>query len=205
MVNGRTVSELGMKIDPEKDIVLADGERVKPQKKVYFLLNKPKGVVTTTKDEKGRPTVLDLVNVSQSIFPVGRLDFNTTGALLLTNDGDFAEKLIHPRNKFERVYLVVLDKPLQNEHKEKMLKGIFLEKGRSRFEKVEFLKKKDKKRVRVFTTEGKYHFVKRMFAKFGYNVKQLHRERIGFFSVENLPEGKFRKLTPKEIETILRK
>ena len=126
MVNGRTVSELGMKIDPEKDIVLADGERVKPQKKVYFLLNKPKGVVTTTKDEKGRPTVLDLVNVSQSIFPVGRLDFNTTGALLLTNDGDFAEKLIHPRNKFERVYLVVLDKPLQNEHKEKMLKGIFL-------------------------------------------------------------------------------
>ena len=203
LVNGKVVTELGMKINPERDEVLLDGEKIKPEKKVYFLLNKPKGFITTTEDERGRQTVVSLIKTNATIFPVGRLDFNTTGALVLTNDGDFANKLIHPRNKFERVYLVTLDKPLEAEHKEKLLQGIYLEKVKSRFEKIEFPKKNNFKFVKVTTTEGKYHFVKRMFDRFRYNVKRLHRESIGFLTVKDLPVGKYRKLTPLEVEKVL--
>ncbi len=203
-VNGKVVVELGRKIDPAKDSILLDGEIIKPEKKVYFLLNKPKGYVTTTEDEKGRKTVVSLIKSNAKIFPVGRLDYNTTGALVITNDGDFANKLIHPRNKFQRVYLALLDKPLEFGHKEKLLKGVFLEGKKSKFIRVEFPKRKDFKNVRVFTTEGKYHFVKRMFGLFKYNVKRLHRESIGFLSVADLPVGSYRKLTMQEVKKVLK-
>ncbi len=203
-VDGKVVTELGAKIDPEKNEVRLDGEILHPEKKVYFLLNKPRGFITTTQDEKGRPTVVSLIKTNATVFPVGRLDYNTTGAIVLTNDGDFANKLIHPRNKFKRVYLVSLDKPLEAQHKEKMLKGIFLDGRKSKFTSVEFPKKSDFKKVRVTTEEGRNHFVKRMFSHFKYHVKKLHRESIGFLSVEKLPLGNYRELTPKEIERVMK-
>ncbi len=204
-VDGKVVDKLGIKIDPEKNEVRLDGEILKPARKVYFLLNKPKGFVTTVSDEKGRATVLSLIKSNLSLFPVGRLDYNTTGALIITNDGDFANKLIHPSNNFKRVYLVKIDKPLESKHIEKMLKGVFLDGKKSKFLNVSFPKKNNPKLVRVTTQEGKYHFVKRMFSHFKYNVKALHRESIGPFTVKELAFGEYRKLSSREIEKIFRK
>ena len=115
-VNGKVITQLGVKINPQKDIVTVDGKPVKPEEKlVYIVLNKPKDCITTVKDEKGRRTVLDLVKVKQRIFPVGRLDRNTTGVLLLTNDGELAYRLMHPKYKVEKAYKVEIDKPIKPE------------------------------------------------------------------------------------------
>jgi len=204
-VNGKTVTKIGFKINPDKDIVTVDGEKVKPQKKVYFLLNKPKGFVTTTRDEKNRPVVTSLIKTNAKIFPVGRLDLNTTGALILTNDGEFYDKLLHPRNGFVRKYFAVLDKPLNLKDKEKLLTGVYLKGRKSHFTKVIFPSKKNFKLVEVHTTEGIYHFVKRMFEAVGYHVKKLDRSAIGPFTVQNIPVGSYRKLTPEEVNLIKRK
>ncbi len=206
MVNGKTVTKLGIDIDPENDKVTVDGEKVKPARKVYFMLNKPKGVVATTSDERGRPTVVDLIITNYKIFPVGRLDFNTTGLLLLTNDGEFANKLTHPRNKFERIYIAKINLPLQDKDVNRFLKGIFVDGRKSRFTKVEFLHKTNRKKVIVGTVEGRNHFVKKMFETLGYKVLELHRESFGNFTLGNLKTGEYRKLTKEEIEeTIKRK
>lgn len=159
-VNNKTITELFYTVD-EKDIVAFDGEIIRAEKKIYFLLNKPKGYITTTSDEKGRKKVTDLINCKQKIFPVGRLDYDTTGVLLLTNDGDFSNFLTHPKNKIPRVYHVLLDKELELEDKNRLLKGIFLEKRKSKFEAIEQLKKRGFDKISVTTTEGRNHFVKK--------------------------------------------
>lgn len=204
-VNGKVVFELGLKIDPVKDEILIDGEKSRTQKKVYYLLNKPKGVITTTDDEKNRTTVIDLIKSREKIFPVGRLDFNTTGLLILTNDGDFANNLTHPSNGIEREYEVKLDKPLSKEHKEELLKGIFLDKRKSKFVKITFPKDNIFFIVRVVTVEGRNHFVKRMFDHFEYNVKELCRIRFGKLTLKNLQRGESRILTEKEIKFLMNK
>ena len=118
-INGNIVFEMGAKVDTNKDEVLIDGEKLIARKKVYYILNKPKGVITSTSDEKNRTTVVDLIPTKEKIFPVGRLDFNTTGVLILTNDGNFSNHLTHPKNGIEREYEVKIDKPLDREDKEK--------------------------------------------------------------------------------------
>ncbi len=203
-VNGKTVTNKGVKIRPGVDRVEVDGEGVRPEKKVYFLLNKPAGFITTTKDEKNRPTVVNLIKTNAKIFPVGRLDVNTTGALIITNDGDFYEKLLHPRMGIIRKYAATLDKPLEPEDSEKLIKGIYLKGSKRKFLKVKFPEKKNGKIVEVQTNEGMNHFVKRMFEAIGYRVNKLHRMAIGPFTVKNLPVGSYRKLTPQEIEQIKR-
>ncbi len=140
-VNGNIVLELGTKIDTDTDQISIDGEYLKTRKKVYFLLNKPKGVITSTTDDKKRTTVTDLINTKEKIFPVGRLDFNTTGVLLLTNDGELTNFLTHPKNGFEREYEVLLDKPLELEDRLQLLKGVYIDKRKSVFTKIEFPKK----------------------------------------------------------------
>jgi 23S rRNA pseudouridine2605 synthase len=204
-VNNKTVLSLGIKIDPSADKIKVDGELIKREKKVYFLLNKPKGVITSTKDEKNRKTVVDLINTREKIFPVGRLDYNTTGVLLLTNDGEFANYIIHPRNKIERIYTAVLNKDLLEKDKNKLLTGIYLDKRKSKFIKVEFPVSKNFKIVRVSTVEGRNHFVKKMFKSLGYEVKKLNRDSLGQFNADGISAGGFRRLTGKELSEFLEK
>jgi 23S rRNA pseudouridine2605 synthase len=201
-VNGNVVIDLGTQIDPAKDVVSFDGSKISQEKKVYFLINKPKGVVTTTKDEKNRANVTDLVKTNMKIFPVGRLDYNTTGTLILTNDGEFSNFLLHPKNKFPRVYEVGLDKPLAVEDRLKLLNGIYLDKRKSVFTEIKYPKKNDYKRIFVTTVEGRNHFVKRMFSTLNYTVKKLHRYSFADVTVNNIEPGNYRKMLDNEIQAL---
>lgn len=200
-VNKKTVNKLSFNVDETKDEVFVDGERIKPADHVYYLLNKPKGVVTTTDDEKNRATVLDIINSKQKIFPVGRLDYNTTGVLILTNDGEFAQKLIHPKNNIIREYEVRIDKPLDEEHEKSLLKGVFIDNNRGKFTSVKFRKIKDRRSVIVQCTEGRNHFVKNMFTALNYTVENLHRSSFAGITPD-IPIGTFRKLTKDEIKKL---
>ncbi|MEJ5350112.1 MAG: pseudouridine synthase [Melioribacteraceae bacterium] len=201
-VNGKTVTELAFVVDPDNDIVTLDGEKLKIEKKVYFLLNKPKGYITTTSDEKKRKKVTDLINTQHKIFPVGRLDYDTTGVLILTNDGDFANFLTHPSNQIPREYKVLLNRDLEVKDKEKLLTGIYLDKRKSKFEEINFVRKGDYKRIKVITVEGRNRFVKRMFGALGYHVEELERIRFGPFTIQNLPKGSYKKLSYTEIQNV---
>ena len=198
MVNNQTVTKLAFNIDTENDEVSVDGEKIKPAEHVYYLLNKPKGVVTTTDDEKNRMTVTDLIKSKQKLFPVGRLDYNTTGVLILTNDGEFAQKLIHPRNKIIREYEVKLDKELSFEDEKTLLKGVFIDGTRGTFIVIKFGKKKDRKNIVVHCTEGRNHFVKKMFSTINYTVEKLHRSNFAGISPD-IPVGAYRKLSKDEL------
>ncbi|MCX7876281.1 MAG: rRNA pseudouridine synthase [Melioribacteraceae bacterium] len=201
-INNKVVVELATLIDDENDIVKVDGEIVKPEKKVYYLLNKPKGYITTTDDEKGRKKVTDLINTKQKIFPVGRLDFDTTGVLILTNDGDFANFLMHPKNKIIREYKVMLDKPITDEDKSRLVKGITLDGKKSKFEKLYYPNKDYKESLIATVTEGRNHFVKRMFSALGYNVKKLERISYANFNVKGMPLGSYRIISKEEIKKV---
>ncbi len=203
-VNGKVVRDLGVKINPLRDGVIVDDLHLKQEQKVYYLLNKPKGFITSTSDEKKRKTVIELVKTNKKIFPVGRLDYNTTGVLLLTNDGDFANLLLHPSNRFEREYNVLLDKPLSKVDKEKLLRGIVVQKRHGSFKNITPLNK-TQTRVKVTTEEGRNHFVKNMFKTLGYTVKRLERTRFANFTVKNIPVGCYRKINKSELNKILNK
>ncbi len=196
-VNDKVVMDLSQKIDTEKDIVLLDGEKIRPKRHVYFLLNKPKGVVTTTDDEKNRKTVVDLIKTKEKIFPVGRLDYDTTGVLILTNDGDFSNLLTHPKNKIPREYEVKLDKPLSEEDKEKVCGGVFIKGKKGKFIKA-VSSKKDKRYITVTAVEGRNHFVKNMFGALGYTVIALNRKSFAGIACD-IPVGMHRVLTREEI------
>ncbi|MFH1197664.1 MAG: pseudouridine synthase [bacterium] len=204
-VNGKTVVELSTTVDPFKDIIELDSEKLKLKQKVYFILNKPKGFISTTKDEKDRKTVIDLINTKEKIFPVGRLDHDTTGVLILTNDGEFSNYLTHPSHKIAREYYAVLDKPLTEEDRKKLITGIYLERRKSKFTKILFPKKDFYKGVIVVTEEGRNHFVKNMFFALGYEVMHLHRNSFGGITVGNLNVGNYRKVSLSELNKILKK
>ncbi len=201
-VNGKIVIDLAFTVDPDIDIIQFDGEKIKPEKKVYFLLNKPKGYITSTSDEKGRRTVLDLIETKQKIFPVGRLDYDTTGVLLLTNDGDFTNYLTHPGNKIPRVYRAELSKPLEEADRLKLIKGILVDKRKSRFVEVKFISKEARNKVFVTAVEGRNHFVKNMFAALGYFVDKLNRIEYGGLNAKGLPVGSYRILSRSEIQKV---
>lgn len=201
MVNKKIINDLAFKVDPDSDTVSVDGEFIKPERYVYFLLNKPKGMVTTTSDERNRPKVTDIIRSNKKIFPVGRLDYNTTGVLLLTNDGNFTNYLTHPKNNIARVYEVHLDRILDEDNKRTLLRGVYIDGEKGVFSQVEFPKIKDRKKVLVTCTEGRNKFVKRMFAALGFTVKELNR--ISFAGIKaDIPVGKFRKLTSSEIKRL---
>lgn len=197
-VNGETVFSLSTLVDLNNDVVEVDGEKIKSKSKVYILLNKPAGFVSTTKDEKKRKTVLDLIKTNQRIYPVGRLDYDTTGVLLLTNDGDFANLLLHPRNKVSRVYKVTLDKDVELESLKRLELGINLDNKKARFEKIYPVHKSDKRQFFVECFEGRNHFVKIMFQKIGYRVVKLHRTSFSIFK-DDMPVGSYRYIDEKEI------
>ena len=198
-VNNKIITELGFRVNDEKDIVTVDDEKINLKKHLYYLLNKPKGVVTTTDDDKKRETVVDLINVNERIYPVGRLDYNTTGVLLLTNDGDFANLLTHPGNKVPKEYEVKLDKGLLEEDRIRLLKGINIDDRKSTFIKVST--DATKKNITVTAVEGRNHFVKRMFGAIGYTVIKLNRKNFAGIKAD-IPPGSYRKLTRTEIERL---
>ncbi|MFQ5335399.1 MAG: pseudouridine synthase [Flavobacteriales bacterium] len=201
-VNGVKVTELGTKINPETDKVQFGGKQLSAEKKVYVLLNKPKNCITTTDDPQGRKTVLDLVRRAcpERIYPVGRLDRNTTGLLLLTNDGELARKLTHPSCLVSKVYEVKLDKPLQERDMEQLLSGIELADGPATVDAVAFAGDgKDKTLLGVELHSGRNRVVRRMFEAMDYQVVRLDRMRIGALTKKNLPRGRWRHLSKPEI------
>lgn len=199
-VNNKIIIDLSFKVDDEKDKVMLDDENIHPKKHLYFLLNKPRGVVTTTDDDKKRKTVVDLIKTKERIYPVGRLDYDTTGVLLLTNDGDFSNLLTHPKNKIPKVYEVKIDKPLNEEDRIKLLKGVSLDDSKAVFLKI-FTSDAARKNVKVTAVEGRNHFVKRMFGALGYTVLKLNRKNFAGVKAD-IPLGSYRKLTKNEVEGI---
>lgn len=202
-VNNKIVTELGFKIDPNKDKVYFDGELIKPPKFVYYIFHKPAGYITTLKDEKKRKTIFDLIKLPYRVFPVGRLDRDTTGVLLLTNDGDFANFLTHPKNKILREYIATLDKPLP-ETLIKSLKIINLSDGPVKIDSVAYADK-SKKKIQIALREGRNRIVKRIFAKLGFQVKALHRISYAGFRVNNIPLGKLVQIPESEIKKVYSK
>ena len=199
-VNDNIIIDLNFKVE-SADIVALDGERIKPQNKLYFILNKPRGIITSVADDRNRKTVIDIINVKQKIYPVGRLDYDTTGLLFITNDGEFSQFLSHPGNKVPREYEVRLNYNLEEDDKNQLQKNVYLDGKKSKFNKINFPSPKDKKFVKVSCEEGRNRFVKRMFGKLGYEVKSLNR--ISYAGVKlDIPIGKYRKLTPQELQTI---
>ena len=200
-VNGKVATELGMKIIPQSDKVEFGNKVLRAQNHIYILLNKPKNMITTTKDELGRRTVLDLVaNVSaERLFPVGRLDRNTTGLLLITNDGELTKKLTHPSHRVKKVYHVKLDKPFPEEDMQKLLDGIELEDGPATVDKIDYAFGKGPEEIGVEIHSGRNRIVRRMFEALGYQVVGLDRTMLGPLTKKNIPRGKYRILTEKEI------
>ncbi len=170
-------------------------------KKVYILMNKPKNVVTTTSDENARKTVIDIIKnkVSERVYPVGRLDRNTTGLLLITNDGDLAAKLSHPKHGVRKRYHVILDQPVSEEHLLQIKNGLTLEDGLAQVDDIDWIIGSDNSEVGIEIHIGKNRIVRRLFEHFGYHVERLDRVYYGGLTKKDLPRGWFRPLTPKEI------
>lgn len=207
-VNGVTVTELGTKINPEKDKIKFDGKDIKQaQKLVYILLNKPIGYVTTADDQFGRDTVLDLVKVKERIVPVGRLDMYTSGALILTNDGDFVYQVTHPKHEIEKTYTVTIKGIVQNSEVEQLKNGIKIDDYITKPARVKILKtdiEKDISRLEITIHEGKNRQVRKMCEAVGRKVLALHRSKIGGIGVKDIELGKWRYLTANEVQQILK-
>lgn len=204
-VNGKMVDELGYKVQPG-DLVKFDGRSIIPERPVYVLLNKPKDFITTSEDPQGRRTVMTLIEgaCKERVFPVGRLDRNTTGLLLFTNDGEMADKLMHPRKRVKKIYLAELDKNLKTDHLQQLREGITLEDGPIKPDVVEYAAgpKPDKKTIGVEIHSGRNRIVRRMFEHFGYKVVKLDRVYFAGLTKKNLPRGRYRMLEPMEINML---
>ena len=203
-VNGEVVTEPGHKIAP-KDSVTVAGKKVHPVRNlVYILLNKPKDYLTTTEDPHNRKTVLDLIQkaTSERIYPVGRLDRNTSGVLLLTNDGDLSQKLTHPSNEVRKVYAVTLDKPLTKHHFDALLKGVELEDGVAHVDSLAYTDATDPTQIGIELHSGKNRIVRRIFEHFGYQVKNLDRVMFAGLTKKNVQRGKWSFLSEKEVRDL---
>jgi len=200
-VNGKPVTELGVKVKPT-DEVRFDGRRLTAEKKVYLLLNKPKDFVTTTDDPHADKIVMDLVKGAcpERIYPVGRLDRNTTGLLLFTNDGDLSKRLTHPSHNMKKIYQVSLDKAVTMNHLQQIADGIELEDGRIAADEISYISQEAKNEIGIEIHSGKNHIVRRIFEYLGYRVKKLDRVYFAGLTKKNLPRGKYRFLTDKEIQ-----
>lgn len=199
-VNGKIVTELGFKIAPT-DVIQCNGETINAEKKRYVLLNKPKGFITTMDDPQGRKTVMTLVRNAcrERIYPVGRLDRETTGLLLFTNDGDLAKKLTHPRYQARKIYHVELNKPVKAEDLDKLLRGVDLEDGKSKADKASYVEGGNSREVGIEIHSGKNRIVRRMFESLGYTVVKLDRVVFAGLTKKDLPRGMFRHLSEAEV------
>jgi 23S rRNA pseudouridine2605 synthase len=202
-INGTVVEEMGRMVQPE-DAVSFDGQPVQAERPVYILLNKPKGFLTTTSDERDRRTVMDLIAAAgtQRVYPVGRLDRQTSGLLLLTNDGALAERLMHPRYEVEKLYAVSLDKPLSERDRAKIEAGLTLEDGRVEVDAVRFPKEDNRREVGLAIHSGRNRIVRRIFEHLGYRVVHLDRVIYAGLTKKDLPRGQWRFLKRQELNAL---
>ncbi len=207
-VNGKIVIELGKKINENIDIVEFNGKLVKKENKskVYILLNKPIGYVTTTDEQFGREKVLDLVKTDRRLVPVGRLDMYTSGALILTDDGDFVYKVTHPKHEIEKTYIATVHGEVSEEEMDKLRNGVTIEDyttSKAKVKKIQYNIDKKQTRLAIVIHEGKNRQVRKMCEAIGKKVIALHRSKIGNIEVKDIPIGKWRYLTDKEVKDIL--
>jgi 23S rRNA pseudouridine2605 synthase len=199
-VNGTVVSEMGVKVKMTDDIRL-DGRRLVAERKVFLLLNKPKGFVTTTEDPKAGQNVMDLLKGAcpERIYPVGRLDKNTTGVLLFTNDGELSDRLTHPSHRVKKIYQVTLDKSLTKNDMIKIAEGIELDDGPIAADAISYIDPLDKTQLGIEIHSGRNRIVRRIFEHLGYRVKKLDRVSFAGLTKKNVPRGKWRLLSGKEV------
>ena len=205
-VNGERITELGSKVEGNEEIIV-DGNAISKQDKEYYILYKPRGVISSTKDDKGRKTVVDFFSSNKRLYPVGRLDYDTTGLLILTNDGDLANKLTHPKNKIIKTYLAKCAGIITKEQIDKLKKGIYIDDRK--VDIIDFkVKKIDKEKNATFISisiiEGRNHIVKRLFESIGLLVDKLTRTHYDFLDLGNLKSGEYRTLSIKEVKKLYR-
>ncbi len=204
-VNGEIITEMGYKASYDDFIEVNGIPLNKTEDKVYFLLNKPRGVVTTTKDEKGRKTVVDLIKTNKRIYPIGRLDYDTTGLILLTNDGELTNYLTHPRNKIEKVYVAKVEGIVIKEELKKLCNGVIIDgkkTGKAKAKILKIDKKNNTSVVELIICEGRNHQVKNMFKTINHNVLKLKRESVAFLTLDGVKPGEYRELTIKEVKKL---
>lgn len=199
-----SIGQLNHRIDPDKDIIFLDGQKIDTQAKpIYIILNKPKGVISTTKDEFGRTTVTDLVNIKERLYPVGRLDENTTGLVILTNDGDLTLKLTHPRFSVGETYHLTIQGEV-NEYKiEELKQGVKLKEGIAKAEEVKILKFDQNRTLLEIVIHQEWNRqIKKMCSVLGFNLMSLKRVGVGKLTIKDIEEGRFRELTENEIKML---
>ncbi len=205
-VNGKVVKELGTKVT-DKDTIIVNGVPISKEEHVYYLLYKPRGVVTTVKDDKKRKTVLDFFeNVSERIYPVGRLDYDTSGLLLLTNDGELDNRLTHPKYEFEKNYVAKVKGIVSNNDLKQLRVGVRVDDRKSAPAKVKLIKTNEDAKTSIVSLtihEGRNHQVKKMFAAAGLPVQKLSRIQYGTLTLDGLPTGQFRRLSKKEVSQLI--
>ncbi len=203
-VNGEKITTLGYKVSGSDEIVV-DGVLLSKEDYVYYLLNKPRGVISSASDEHNRKTVVDLINTNKRIYPIGRLDYDTTGLIILTNDGNLTNKLSHPSNKVPKKYIAKLNRVLELEDLDKLKKGIMIDNIKCIPLRVK-IKKSDKEKnysmVEVTIVEGRNHIIKRLFESMGYLVDKLTRVEYAFLDIKDLKSGEYRALTIKEVKRL---
>ncbi len=203
-VNGQIVFELGSKVS-KNDIIEVDNVKISNEEKIYILLNKPRGVVTTSHDEHNRKTVIDLIETDKRIYPVGRLDYDTTGLILLTNDGEFTNNITHPKNKIDKTYVAKINGILSISDIMALKKGVVIDQYKTSKARVKVRKidnKNNNSIVEITIHEGKNHQVKKMFESLGYKVLKLKREKIAFLTLKGLNSGEYRMLNSKEVNQL---
>ncbi len=203
-VNGKIIKEMGYKVSAN-DIIIVNGIKLEKSDNVYILLNKPRGVITSVCDDKNRKTVVDLIETDKRVYPVGRLDYDTTGALLLTNDGELTNLLTHPKNHIPKVYIAKVEGIITGREIHELENGIIIDNKKTIPARIK-LRKIDKKKnvslVEMTIYEGRNHQVKKMFLKVGFPVLKLKREKIAFLNVKSLKSGEYRYLNPKEVKQL---
>ena len=200
-INGQ-IAKIGDLADQDIDVIIADGNRVSIQQKRYILLNKPTGYVTTVSDPHGRPTVMDLIDVRERVYPIGRLDVDTEGLLLLTNDGEFAQKMAHPSFEIEKTYRAELSRPLTEKSEALLARGVKLDDGPTGPALIKVISAR-RRRVDITIHEGRNRIVRRMFASVGSPVIKLRRIRFGTMSINEVPKRAWRDLTLTEVASLL--
>ncbi|SUY47074.1 ribosomal large subunit pseudouridine synthase B [Clostridium putrefaciens] len=204
-VNDTVINELGFKVDPKKDKVYVNDKLIEPEKdKVYIVLNKPEGYVTTLNDERGRKTILDLVTVDERIFPVGRLDYDSSGLLFLTNDGDVYNKVIHPRESIGKTYLALIEGDFSNSELNSFRSGLEIDEYITKRANIEIKEsyKNNSSLVEITIYEGKNRQIRKMCSALGHEVLKLQRVSIGDITLENVEEGSWRYLNERELDYI---
>jgi pseudouridine synthase len=202
-VNRKMVTELGTKVDPETDLIKVDGEIIKTKSRfIYILLNKPAGYITSTSDEMKRPTVMDLVKIKHRIYPVGRLDYDTEGLLILTNDGDLANKLMHPKFAIDKVYHVKVNRSIDENSIERLAEGIKIDGKKTAPAKIFIIPHTENKEFKITIHEGRNRQIRKMMEAAGYFIRKLRRIEYAELNIKGLKKGEWRNLTEYEIKQL---